>query len=47
MTYAQVVQYSGSSVLTDVEVQVLSRASQEVIGFMSITFFVVGTGERT
>ena len=30
---------SGSSVLTDVEVQVLSRASKKVIGFMSITFF--------
>jgi hypothetical protein len=43
MTYMKVVQYSGSTVLTDVEVQVLSRASQKVIGFMSITFFVVGT----
>ena len=45
MPYTEVVQYSGSSVLTDVEVQVLSRAERKPGAFWCPAFFFARDGE--
>ena len=40
MTYTEVVQYSGSSILTDVEVRVFSRAEQKKRGPLRAPFLL-------